>query len=253
MSVAVLTMPADTGKSQPHGRINVESSIDIAFKWLAFTPYGYTPLVSSELGFNGEHRNTFGLYVLGQGYRHYSPSLARFLTPDTLSPLYKGGLNAYAYCQGDPINHTDPSGHIAKRIYNHFSGKYNTGTLKRKLERLNAPNQTDLLSKENTFSKREFKHLEDHLINTSSFSSKLENEMKFKIQRDTLKSESPLSEKDRQFAILKNKLKIRALGDRKQSADTYLGTLRQFQPVIVEGKKRFASPKLIRDPASLSN
>jgi len=230
------------------------SSIDNGFKWLAFTPYGYTALVPSELGFNGEYRNTFGLYVLGQGYRHYSPSLARFMTPDMLSPLYEGGLNAYAYCLGDPINHTDPSGHITKRIYNHFSGKYSAGTLKRKLEKLTTPNPTDFsLSKHNTFSEREFKYLEDHLINTSSFSSKLKNEMTHKIERNTLKSESPFNEKDRQPAILKNTSKINALDYRKQSADTNLGKLRQFQPVTVEGKKRFASPKLIRDPASLSN
>ncbi|KPZ22499.1 RHS repeat-associated core domain-containing protein, partial [Pseudomonas syringae group genomosp. 3] len=31
--------------------------------------------------------------------------------PDSLSPFGKGGLNAYAYCAGDPVNRSDPSGH----------------------------------------------------------------------------------------------------------------------------------------------
>jgi len=234
----------------------VTKSIYNAFEWLAFTPYGYSALLLSELGFSGEYRNTLGLYVLGKGYRHYLPSLARFMGPDTLSPFYEGGLNAYAYCQGDPINHTDPSGHYIKRIYNHLSGKYNAGTLKRKLEKLDRPNATDLtspLSKNNTFSKREFKHLENHLIDTSTFSSKLEKNMTVNIQRDELKSASPLNKKDRQAAILKNAVNANKLETRKSRADTHLSTLRQFQSVIVEGKNRFASPKLIRDPASLSN
>ncbi len=37
----------------------------------------------------------------------------RFNSPDSLSPFGRGGLNAYAYCQGDPINRSDPGGHIS--------------------------------------------------------------------------------------------------------------------------------------------
>ena len=36
----------------------------------------------------------------------------RFASPDDLSPFLAGGLNAYAYCQGDPVNFTDPSGNF---------------------------------------------------------------------------------------------------------------------------------------------
>ncbi|NLA01594.1 hypothetical protein GTA07_14335 [Rhodococcus hoagii] len=39
------------------------------------------------------------------------PTLMRFSAPDSLSPFNEGGLNAYAYCGCDPINHEDPSGH----------------------------------------------------------------------------------------------------------------------------------------------
>ncbi|KPY35049.1 Uncharacterized protein ALO52_00166 [Pseudomonas syringae pv. primulae] len=36
----------------------------------------------------------------------------RFNGTDDLSPFGKGGLNAYAYCAGDPVNRSDPSGHV---------------------------------------------------------------------------------------------------------------------------------------------
>ncbi|MGE7138349.1 RHS repeat-associated core domain-containing protein [Luteibacter sp. NPDC031894] len=47
-------------------------------------------------------------YLMGE--RFYVPSLRRFISPDTASPLDIGGLNRYAYCSGDPINRIDPSG-----------------------------------------------------------------------------------------------------------------------------------------------
>jgi hypothetical protein len=36
--------------------------------------------------------------------------LMRFHSPDAASPFRHGGLNAYVYCIGDPVNHSDPSG-----------------------------------------------------------------------------------------------------------------------------------------------
>lgn len=52
-------------------------------------------------------------YMLGE--RSYAPTLHRFLKPDALSPFASGGINRYAYCNGDPINHVDPSGKIRRR------------------------------------------------------------------------------------------------------------------------------------------
>lgn len=51
-----------------------------------------------------------GCYHLGNGRRTYNPVLMRFHSADSLSPFSDGGLNAYAYCNGDPINRVDPSG-----------------------------------------------------------------------------------------------------------------------------------------------
>ena len=81
-----------------------------------YTPYGYlhdSSVGSTLLGFNGEWRDELtGCYVLGNGSRVYHPVLMRFCSPDTLSPFDKGGVNAYAYCSGDPLNWQDPSGHV---------------------------------------------------------------------------------------------------------------------------------------------
>ncbi|MEO3726364.1 RHS repeat-associated core domain-containing protein [Pseudomonas syringae] len=83
----------------------------------AYSPYGHRPVeggLFSLAGFNGEQLDrTTGLYLLGNGYRAYSPTLMRFLSPDSMSPFGGGGLNAYAYCLGDPVNRVDPTGHIS--------------------------------------------------------------------------------------------------------------------------------------------
>lgn len=51
--------------------------------------------------------------------RYYSPELCRFISPDSvdyLDPSSINGLNLYAYCNNDPINNVDPSGHFAISI-----------------------------------------------------------------------------------------------------------------------------------------
>jgi RHS repeat-associated protein len=86
-----------------------------------YTPYGECnnnqddpslPLIKRHnIGFNGSRLDPIAnLYHLGNGQRAYSPELMVFLSPDPLSPFGKGGLNAYSYCNGDPINNQDPSG-----------------------------------------------------------------------------------------------------------------------------------------------
>jgi RHS repeat-associated protein len=82
---------------------------------LAYSPYGHRPAENgllSLLGFNGERPDPVtGHYLLGNGYRAFNPVLMRFNSPDSLSPFGEGGLNAYAYCVGDPVNKVDPTGH----------------------------------------------------------------------------------------------------------------------------------------------
>jgi len=85
----------------------------------AYTAYGHHFRgndQASALGFNGEPPEPLtGHYALGHGYRVFMPVQMRFNRPDTLSPFDAGGLNAYAYCIADPVNRSDPSGHISFR------------------------------------------------------------------------------------------------------------------------------------------
>ena len=87
---------------------------------IAYTPYGHRSPENgllSLIGFNGEPPDALtGHYHLGNGYRQFNPVLMRFNSPDSWSPFGEGGLNAYAYCLGDPVNMTDFTGHTPALI-----------------------------------------------------------------------------------------------------------------------------------------
>ncbi len=54
-----------------------------------------------------------GLYYLNS--RYYNPQWRRFISPDDtgyIDPENINGLNLYAYCNNDPVNYSDPSGHF---------------------------------------------------------------------------------------------------------------------------------------------
>ncbi|WP_418949188.1 RHS repeat-associated core domain-containing protein [Pseudomonas asiatica] len=95
------------------------SAITNNAKQHTYSAYGYhqTALPGQPLlGFNGEPFETASkTYLLGNGYRVYSPRLMRFNSPDSLSPFSAGGINCYCFCRDDPVNHTDPDGHMYKR------------------------------------------------------------------------------------------------------------------------------------------
>lgn len=87
---------------------------------IVYSPYGHRRAESgltSLLGFNGERPDAVtGHYLLGNGYRAFNPNLLRFNSPDSLSPFGEGGINAYCYCSGDPVNRSDPEGRMWKPV-----------------------------------------------------------------------------------------------------------------------------------------
>ena len=77
-----------------------------------YSPFG-TGDNKARIGFNGEIKDVgdANCYPLGFGTRFFLPSIGGFTSLDTFSPFNSGDMNPYRYCEGDPINASDPSGH----------------------------------------------------------------------------------------------------------------------------------------------
>ncbi|MFA0210066.1 RHS repeat-associated core domain-containing protein [Vibrio artabrorum] len=58
------------------------------------------------------HYRNLDKYMLPNG-RPYDPKLGCFLSPDSFSPFGPAGFNRYQHCNLDPINQSDPSGHLS--------------------------------------------------------------------------------------------------------------------------------------------
>ena len=71
------------------------------------SPYGYN--ASSGYRSDGDGA-TYSAPLMKVGARYYDPEFGVFLTRDT-----ELDQKPYAYCDGDPINCTDPSGHQKKK------------------------------------------------------------------------------------------------------------------------------------------
>ncbi|WP_081322896.1 RHS repeat-associated core domain-containing protein [Pseudomonas parafulva] len=107
---------SDSTQGASKGRLNSRCSAPCVGgrQHVAFTPYGFSagvPTGFSSLSFNGQLADALtGLYLLGMGRRAYSPVLMRFISADEISPFGAGGINAFAYCEGDPVNYVDNAG-----------------------------------------------------------------------------------------------------------------------------------------------
>ena len=74
--------------------------------------YGINPTgLANRYQYNGKESQDleFSLPTLDYGARHYSPSTARWLSPDPLAETYYN-LSPYAFCGNDPVNYVDPDG-----------------------------------------------------------------------------------------------------------------------------------------------
>ncbi|HSQ21439.1 MAG TPA: RHS repeat-associated core domain-containing protein [Coriobacteriia bacterium] len=71
------------------------------------------------------HDASTGLYYLPA--RSYDPATARFLSPDPAPPSAGDplSLNAYAYCEGDPVNSSDPTGAVTDVEWGAWDYYYN--------------------------------------------------------------------------------------------------------------------------------
>jgi RHS repeat-associated protein len=86
----------------------------------ASTPLAYGPTGQPKNpGFNGKaYINERFDPETGLQYLHArydDPNLGRFLTPDTWDPIMSGvDINRYAYAGNDPVNYSDPNGHLVE-------------------------------------------------------------------------------------------------------------------------------------------
>lgn len=126
----VLTRDASTALLTTDQQRTVSSAVDTTqHRPICYTPYGYQHGIESPHrvpAFNGETPDPItGHYLLGNGYRAFNPTTMRFNSPDNASPFAAGGLNAYAYCLGDPVNRSDPTGHFPTEIIKMLSKTIN--------------------------------------------------------------------------------------------------------------------------------
>jgi len=89
-------------------------------QYCEYTPYGTlarnelaNPLTGTPVNhyFTGKELDNTGLYFYA--WRYYDPTLGRFIQPDTIipNPFNPQEFNRYSYCNNNPLNYTDPSGH----------------------------------------------------------------------------------------------------------------------------------------------
>jgi RHS repeat-associated protein len=72
-----------------------------------------SPITQTDFGYTGQ-RNLASIGLMDYDARFYSPTLGRFLQPDTVvpEPGNPQALNRYSYTFNNPVIHIDPSGHF---------------------------------------------------------------------------------------------------------------------------------------------
>jgi RHS repeat-associated protein len=73
-------------------------------------------ITETDFGFTGQ-RNYVGFGLMDYSARFYSPTLGRFIQPDTVIPALTNSQawNRYTYSYNNPLNYTDPSGHFPEQ------------------------------------------------------------------------------------------------------------------------------------------
>ena len=74
-------------------------------------------ITETDYGFTGQRDldaqgNGFDLGLMDYKARYFDVALGRFIQPDTMTPGGPQGLNRFAYSINNPINYTDPTGHM---------------------------------------------------------------------------------------------------------------------------------------------
>ena len=89
-----------------------------------YAPYGEptNQAMTTQKSYIGErHDAETGLLYLNA--RYMDPVLGRFISPDDWDPTQEGvGTNRYAYAANDPVNKSDPNGHILGAIVDFLFG-----------------------------------------------------------------------------------------------------------------------------------
>jgi len=94
---------------------------------ISFYPFGATwaGSINTTKEFTGQRLDQTGLYYYNA--RYYDPTIGRFISPDNIvsNPFNPQSLNRYSYCLNNPLEYTDPTGHI-NEIYDDIGPTINT-------------------------------------------------------------------------------------------------------------------------------
>lgn len=193
---------------------------------VAYTAYGHHRTesgLSRLIGFNGECPDPVtGHYPLGQGTRAFNPMLMRFNSPDELSPFGKGGINAYAYCGGDPINFSDPSGAVRiPKLFERLKLQDSLKTIKPTSTTINKTKQPISSASKSTpefqVPSDELKTFKKH-INSNKMRSNSDGNMSFQhIELNTFEKVYDLNKKNPTFKTVATQEQFNKLNDIRYS------------------------------------